>query len=80
VEDILLPRYNILLCGYSNKFQVIIVLNKQIGGGFMDNNYNLISLANQDDVIHDITRYENELKQKVGQDVVLIAYSRDTKK
>ena len=75
-----MPRYNILLCGYSNKFQVIIVLNKQIGGGFMDNNYNLISLANQDDVIHDITRYENELKQKVGQDVVLIAYSRDTKK
>lgn len=46
----------------------------------MDNNYNLISLANQDEVIHDITRYENELKQKVGQDVVLIAYAKDTKK
>lgn len=42
--------------------------------------YNLIPLTNQDDVINDITRYENELKKKVGQDVVLIAYSKDTKK
>jgi len=46
----------------------------------VNNMYNLISLANQDDVIKDITKYENELKAKVGQDVVLIAYSKDTKK
>jgi hypothetical protein len=45
----------------------------------MDNSYKLVSLASQDEVIKDITKYENELEKKVGQDIVLIAYTKDTK-
>lgn len=44
----------------------------------MDNLYKLVSLASQDEVIKDITKYEIELKKKVGQDIVLIAYTKDT--
>jgi hypothetical protein len=45
----------------------------------MDNSYRLVSLASQDEIIEDITKYEIELEKKVGQDIVLIAYTKDTK-
>ena len=43
----------------------------------MDNLYKLVSLTSQDEVIRDITKYETELRNKVGQDFVLIAYTKD---
>ena len=43
----------------------------------MESMYKLESLPNQAEVIKDITKYENELKKKVGKDVVLIAYTKD---
>ena len=44
----------------------------------MNKSYKLVSLGNQDEVIKDITKYETELKKKIGQDIVLIAYTKET--
>lgn len=43
----------------------------------MNNKYKLVSLASRDEVINDITKYEMELRNKVGQEIVLIAYTKD---
>lgn len=43
----------------------------------MDKMYKIVALNSQDEVIKDITKYEMELKKKVGQDVVLIAYTKE---
>ncbi|MCR4436930.1 MAG: hypothetical protein QHH06_12405 [Clostridiales bacterium] len=43
----------------------------------MNDNYRLASLAKQDDLINEISRYENELTKRTGQDIVLIAYSKE---
>jgi hypothetical protein len=43
----------------------------------MDNNFKLAPLGDNHDIVDDISRFEHELKQKTGKDIVLIAYTMD---
>lgn len=43
----------------------------------MDVDYKLATIKNDERIIEQITKYENELSQEIGQDVILIAYTRD---
>jgi hypothetical protein len=43
------------------------------------NNYRLAAFNNSQDLLEDIARYESEMKRKLGQEVVLIAYTKDSK-
>ena len=45
----------------------------------MSDQYKIASLNNKDDIIRDISKYESDLKKKLGQDVVLIAYSKENR-
>jgi hypothetical protein len=42
----------------------------------MNGSYQLASLDNQIDILNVISKYESELKSKLGQEVVLIAYTK----
>ncbi len=42
--------------------------------------YKLAALAGESDIIQDISKYEEELKMKMKQEVVLIAYTRESEK
>lgn len=43
----------------------------------MDKSYKFANLVKDEEIIKDITRYENELAGKTGQDIVLIAYTKE---
>jgi hypothetical protein len=44
----------------------------------MDNiNYKLATILNDEEIIKQISRYEEELARKIGHEVVLIAYAKD---
>lgn len=45
----------------------------------MDSNFELAPLSQNNDIINDLSKYENELKKKMGKDVVLIAYTKEAK-
>lgn len=46
----------------------------------MDDSFRLAALANSEDLLRDITKFEHELAKKIGSDVVLVAYTRDRNK
>jgi hypothetical protein len=44
-----------------------------------NNGYRLASFNNSQDLLKDISRYESDMERKLGQEVVLIAYTKDSK-
>lgn len=42
----------------------------------MDDHYTFADITDQKDFLVKISEYEKELKQRTGQDIVLIAYTR----
>jgi len=42
------------------------------------NGYKLAALDNRDGLLRDISKYENEMRRKIGQDVVLNAYTKES--
>jgi len=45
----------------------------------MENNFRLAGLLDRDEVIRQISNYEKELSNRTGEDIVLIAYTRNNK-
>lgn len=43
----------------------------------MNNSFKLAPLANNEEVLQYISKYENDLKTKTGKDIVLIAYAKE---
>ena len=43
----------------------------------MDNGYEFAEFSNHQDVIRKINEFEKDLKNSTGQDIVLIAYTKD---
>lgn len=43
----------------------------------MDNNYHLADMKDKDGFLNQISKYEEELSTVAGNDVILIAYTKD---
>jgi hypothetical protein len=46
---------------------------------FMNKQYDFTNLNGKEEILSEITRLESRLSQEVGNDVILIAYSKDNK-